>query len=269
MREQELAIRHFECARFGYVRPAQDDPSCIKQIREITARTDIPEGDIFAEKQILPPDTRPAWSTLRKKLKAGDKVIVHDLSRLGRDAAEVLSSVASIINAGCSLLVLDKPEKLQDIPFSQVLSVILALANIDKGLKSELGHTLSIMKPLGARGGSKPIVSDEQIAEGRQRIRMGESVTSVAQSLGLSRPGFYKRCKRLELRLAAEQGSMDGNDPEWLKTVPQEQLPYVGAAMDRWNSEADEFNQWVGLGWSERDGLVRAEYERSVTRKRG
>ncbi|WP_167375146.1 recombinase family protein [Acetobacter malorum] len=268
MEKQELASRHSECAKFGYVRPAQDDPSCVKQIREIVARTAISEECILVEKQILPPETRPAWIAMRKKLKAGDEVIVCDLGRLGRDAAEVLSSVASIAAAGCSLCVLDMPAKLNDIPLSNVLSVILTLANIDKELKSELGHALSIMKPLGGRGGSKPIVSDEQIAEGRRRINMGESVTSVAASLGLSRPGFYKRYKRLELRLAAEQGTVDGNDPEWLKTVPQEQLSYVSAAMARWNSEADEFNQWVGLCWSEKDDLVRAEYEKNCKNKR-
>jgi hypothetical protein len=49
---------------------------------------------------------------------------------------------------------------------------------------------------------------------------------------------------------------MDLNHDQWLETVPAELLPFVEKAIQDWNDQADEANQWASLGWDERDALL-------------
>ncbi len=48
----------------------------------------------------------------------------------------------------------------------------------------------------------------------------------------------------------------DFNQAYYIETLTDKQRDAVQSAMDAWNAEADEFNQWEGLSWGERDELV-------------
>ncbi|MBW9240737.1 hypothetical protein I6U33_25745 [Pseudomonas carnis] len=42
----------------------------------------------------------------------------------------------------------------------------------------------------------------------------------------------------------------------------------IAAAANRWNAEADDFNQWDALGQDEKDELIAAEQERLASTDR-
>ena len=50
----------------------------------------------------------------------------------------------------------------------------------------------------------------------------------------------------------------DINQELWLETVSSVQREFVDSVVSKWNSQADEFNQWPELGWDERDALLTA-----------
>ena len=50
----------------------------------------------------------------------------------------------------------------------------------------------------------------------------------------------------------------DINQELWLETVSSVQREFVDSVVSKWNSQADKFNQWLELGWDERDALLTA-----------
>lgn len=57
---------------------------------------------------------------------------------------------------------------------------------------------------------------------------------------------------------------MSSNNELWLETVSAEKLPYVEKAMETWNKNADQYNQWSELGWDEKDKFLDQIIESSL-----
>ncbi len=73
---------------YGYVRVSSTDQSENRQLIALR-KANIPEKNIFIDKQSGTNFNRPSYHKLVKKLKAGDLLYVLSIDRLGRNYQEV------------------------------------------------------------------------------------------------------------------------------------------------------------------------------------
>lgn len=76
-------------ATFAYVRVSTKDQHLDRQI-EALQEYEIPEGNIFADRQSGKNFERPAYRKLMRKLKKGNLLIIKSIDRLGRNYDEIL-----------------------------------------------------------------------------------------------------------------------------------------------------------------------------------
>ena len=74
---------------YGYIRVSTRDQNEDRQLAALSA-FDIPEKNLFIDKQSGKDFNRPAYQRLLKKLKPGDLLIVKSIDRLGRNYEEIL-----------------------------------------------------------------------------------------------------------------------------------------------------------------------------------
>ena len=74
---------------YGYIRVSTHEQNEARQLAALSA-FDIPEKNLFMDKQSGKDFNRPAYQRMIKKLKPGDLLIIKSIDRLGRNYEEIL-----------------------------------------------------------------------------------------------------------------------------------------------------------------------------------
>ena len=74
-------------AEYGYIRVSSTDQN---EDRQLVAMRDIPQGQIYIDKQSGKDFNRPRYAELVRKLKAGDLLYIQSIDRLGRNYEEII-----------------------------------------------------------------------------------------------------------------------------------------------------------------------------------
>ena len=156
----------------------------------------------FVEKVSGKDKNREQLSLMLKILKKGDRVNVHELSRLGRNTQDLLSIVDEIINKECSikfhkedLLFGDKKNICNDL----MLTILSAVSQMERDLMLERQREgIEIAKLKGKYKGRKPTLSDEQLEQMKQDFNSGMKKTEIADKYGVTRSYVYQLVKKLD-----------------------------------------------------------------------
>ena len=105
---QQMSLEDLQQGRlFGYCRISTPKQKLQRQIDNIKAK--YPDAAIVTEEYTGTTTNRPAWSKLEKQLRAGDVVVVDEVSRMSRNAAEGFDLCVKVFNAGGPLVSLKEP----------------------------------------------------------------------------------------------------------------------------------------------------------------
>jgi len=123
-------------------------------------------------------------------MERGDVLIVTKLDRLGRDAIDVSTTVASleIIGIRVHCLALGGGVDLTSSAGKLTMGVINAVAQFERDLLIE--RTQSGLARAKARGkplGRPTVLTTDQQAQERERIAAGETISAIASDMGTSR----------------------------------------------------------------------------------
>ncbi len=91
---------------FGYGRVSSQEQNLDRQIKELKA---YGCEKIYTEKQSGKNFDRPVYREMRSKLRFGDVLVVHDLSRFGRNKEEIRDEWKALIQEEVDLVVLNMP----------------------------------------------------------------------------------------------------------------------------------------------------------------
>lgn len=136
--------------------------------------------------------SRPEWDRLRDALRDGDTLVVTKLDRMGRSLRHVLEAVDDLDDAGVALRILDLAADTSTASGRMVLSVLGAVAELERELARE--RTLAGLEAARRRGrvGGRPRVLDrDRLRDLRQLVEGGMPVTRAAQLVGCSRSTAY------------------------------------------------------------------------------
>lgn len=177
---------------FAYVRVSTMGQTTENQVQEIEAA-----GFHVEPKRIIAETVsgstaiaqRPQFSKLLEKLEEGDVLIVTKLDRLGRDAIDVASTVASLAKAGVRVhcLALGGVD-LTSSAGTMTMNVLNAVAQFERDLLIERTQAgLQRTKAQGTILGRPSTLTPEAKASVRKALEAGESVSSIAKKHNTSR----------------------------------------------------------------------------------
>lgn len=180
---------------FGYSRVSTSDGRQSTENQRLAieqANYKIARGRWFEDKLSgsTPALTRPQFNKMVDRLEESDTVVVVELSRLGRDAIDVMTTVKAFKERGIKLVVLQLGNLDLTSPSGELMvNVIAAVAQMEKALLIErVNAGLDRVRKEGkVRLGRPQKTTPAQQEEIRVRRAEGVSVSQLSRDFGISR----------------------------------------------------------------------------------
>lgn len=190
----------------GYARVSSEKQDLTRHVDELTAAGC---DRIVKEKASGKRDAkRPKWEELISEesgqLRAGDRVTVVELSRLGRSTGKLDDLLKDFEQRGIDLRILNMDLDTSSPSGKLIFRIVSALAENERDLISERTKSaLDAKRRRGERvGGRKPTHTPEQVARAMQMLDNSDMTgQEIAGAVGMSRSRMYA----LVARARAEQ----------------------------------------------------------------
>lgn len=177
--------------RIGYARVSTTRQTTEQQVAALEAAgCDV----ILTEKMSGKRNDRPRFAAALAQLEAGDTLVVWKLDRLGRDSAQMLTTIKDLRDRGIILHALTDGVDSSTAAGRMVMGVLASLAEYELELKSERAEAKRrlIRARGGNLGGAKPKFDTEQAEAVRRAHRNGDTVSELARVHRVSRPTIYR-----------------------------------------------------------------------------
>ena len=182
-------------ALLGYARVSTRDQDPTRQVDELTrAGCERIWTDHGVSGTV---QSRPEFDALLDYARSGDVIVVTELSRLGRTMRGLVVLVDDLTSQGIHLRSLTQGIDTSSSTGTLLIGLFSALAALEREVLVE--RTRSGLAAARARGrvGGRPVsVDGERLAAARQLIDSGQSVVSVARTLGVGRSSLYRALER-------------------------------------------------------------------------
>lgn len=179
----------------GYARVSTTDQSLDLQL---DALDQAGAFKVFSDQASGATQERPAWEECRAYLQPGNVLVVNDLTRLGRNAADLASIVASLAEQKVGFRSLKEPYL--DTSTSHglmIFQIFSALAEYERNRLRE--RTMDGLKAAKARGrtGGRPTKMTPNKAATAHRMRAEKStIKAIADTIGVSESTVVRELAR-------------------------------------------------------------------------
>lgn len=179
----------------GYARVSTTDQSLDLQL---DALDQVGAFKVFCDQASGATQERPGWEKCRAYLQPGNVLVVNDLTRLGRNAADLAGIVASLAERKVGFRSLKEPYL--DTSTSQglmIFQIFSALAEYERNRLRE--RTMDGLKAAKARGrtGGRPTKMTPNKAATAHRLRAEKStIKAIAETIGVSESTVVRELAR-------------------------------------------------------------------------
>ena len=193
---------------YGYVRVSSKDQNEDRQV--ITMRDmQIPEENIFIDKQSGKDFNRPQYKRLLRKVKENDLIYIKSIDRLGRNYGEILEQWKIITkDKGVDLYVIDMPildtrrEKnlLGTFISDLVLTLLSYVAENERTtIRQRQAEGIAAAKARGIHFGRTPKPLPENFYEVYQQWKMKKiTIKEAAEQCKMPQTTFYEKARNYE-----------------------------------------------------------------------
>ncbi len=179
---------------FGYARVSTGHQSLDQQEDALTV-AGVDPARIYSDKQsgMSTREQRPGLAALLDKARAGDVIVVVGIDRLGRNASEVMSTIRELGQHGIVLRSLREGIDTGNATGRMIAGVLASLAELELELgKERRTAAREARKARGLHVGRPKALSAEQAALAARMHASGESATTIAKAVGVSRATVYR-----------------------------------------------------------------------------
>src|SRR3984885_3766404 len=178
----------------GYARVSTGHQSLDQQLDVLTA-AGVDANRVYSDKLsgTSTREQRPGLAALLDYAREGDTIVVVGIDRLGRNAAEVMTTIRELRERGIVLRSLREGIDTSNATGRMVAGVLASLAELELELGRE--RRSAAREARRARGQSigRPRALDAKKAGLAQRMHAsGESASTIANTLGVSRATVYR-----------------------------------------------------------------------------
>jgi DNA invertase Pin-like site-specific DNA recombinase len=180
--------------QLGYARVSTGHQSLDQQVDALTA-AGVDTGRLYSDKLSGTSirEQRPGLASLLDYAREGDAIVVVGIDRLGRNAAEVMTTIRELGERGIVLRSLREGIDTSNATGRMVAGVLASLAELELELGRE--RRAAAREARRARGQSigRPKALDEaKAALARRMHAQGEPASTIAAALGVSRATVYR-----------------------------------------------------------------------------
>jgi DNA invertase Pin-like site-specific DNA recombinase len=181
-------------AQLGYARVSTEHQSLDQQLDALTA-AGVDADRVYTDKLsgASARAQRPGLAALLDYAREGDAVVVIGIDRLGRNAAEVMTTIRELGERGIVLRSLREGIDTANATGRMVAGVLASLAELELELGRE--RRTAARDARRARGqsiGRPKALTDEKAALARRMHDSGESASTIATTLKVSRATVYR-----------------------------------------------------------------------------
>jgi DNA invertase Pin-like site-specific DNA recombinase len=181
-------------AQLGYARVSTGHQSLDQQLDALTA-AGVEQNRVYTDRLsgTSTREQRPGLASLLDYARAGDAIVVVGIDRLGRNAAEVMSTIRELRDRDIVLRSLREGIDTSNATGRIVAGVLASLAELELELGRE--RRAAAREARRARGQhiGRPKALDEKKAALAMRMHAsGESASTIANTLGVSRATVYR-----------------------------------------------------------------------------
>ncbi|BCO39635.1 putative resolvase [Mycobacterium paraintracellulare] len=181
-------------AQLGYARVSTGHQSLDQQVDALTA-VGVDGNRVYSDKLsgISTREQRPGLAALLDYARKGDAIVVVGIDRLGRNAAEVMTTIRELGERGIVLRSLREGIDTSNATGRMVAGVLASLAELELELGRERRSAAREARRARGQSVGRPRALDEAKAALAQRMHAsGEPATTIAQALGVSRATVYR-----------------------------------------------------------------------------
>jgi DNA invertase Pin-like site-specific DNA recombinase len=180
--------------QLGYARVSTGHQSLDQQVDALTA-AGVETARLYSDKLsgMSAREQRPGLAALLDYAREGDAIVVVGIDRLGRNAAEVMTTIRELGQRGIVLRSLREGIDTSNATGRMVAGVLASLAELELELGRE--RRTAARDARRARGQSigRPKALDQSKMALAQRMHTsGESASTIAATLGVSRATVYR-----------------------------------------------------------------------------
>lgn len=180
--------------QLGYARVSTTHQSLDQQMDALTA-AGVDASRVYTDKLSgsATRSQRPGLAALLDYAREGDAIVVVGIDRLGRNAAEVMTTIRDLGERGIVLRSLREGIDTSNAAGRMVAGVLASLAELELELgKERRTASRDARRARGQSVGRPKALSDEKVALARRMHASGESASVVAAALGVSRATVYR-----------------------------------------------------------------------------
>jgi DNA invertase Pin-like site-specific DNA recombinase len=178
----------------GYARASTEDQDEAAQLDALRlAGCDVLYTDHASGKDM----DRPQWKACLRSLGVGDTLVVTRIDRMGRSLVDLVETLDVLGARGVQFRSLTEGIDTTTPGGRMVFQVCGAFAEYERALiRSRTREGMAAARARGARIGRPPALTIEQVVTARRLHASGESVSSIARVLGVSRSTIQRaiRC---------------------------------------------------------------------------
>jgi DNA invertase Pin-like site-specific DNA recombinase len=181
-------------AQLGYARVSTGHQSLDQQLDALTA-VGIEPNRVYTDKLsgTSTREQRPGLATLLDYARPGDAIVVIGIDRLGRNAAEVMTTIRELGERNIVLRSLREGIDTTNATGRMVAGVLASLAELELELGRERRSAAREARRARGQHIGRPKALDNSKAALAQRMHAsGESASTIAATLGVSRATVYR-----------------------------------------------------------------------------
>ncbi len=185
--------------RIGYARVSKDDQNLPGQLDQLE-RAGCHE--IYREHVSGVKAQRPELAQALRACRAGDTLVVCDLTRIGRNLKELIAIMETLQSSGVQFESLAEKIDTSGAFGELVFHLFAALAQYErKRLIERTGAGLRAARARGRMGGRPPALTDSQIQKAKRLLADPDaSYREVARDFGVNRSTLYASIKRYDAK---------------------------------------------------------------------
>lgn len=178
----------------GYARVSTEHQSLDQQVDALVA-AGVDGARVYSDKLsgTSTREQRPGLAALLDYAREGDGIVVVGIDRLGRNAAEVMTTIRELGERGIVLRSLREGIDTSNAAGRMVAGVLASLAELELELGRE--RRSAAREARRARGqsiGRPKALDDSKTALARRMHASGEPASTIAEALGVSRATVYR-----------------------------------------------------------------------------
>jgi DNA invertase Pin-like site-specific DNA recombinase len=181
-------------SQLGYARVSTGHQSLDQQVDALMA-AGVADARVYSDKLsgTATREQRPGLAALLDYAREGDAIVVVGIDRLGRNAAEVMTTIRDLGERGIVLRSLREGIDTSNAAGRMVAGVLASLAELELELGRE--RRSAAREARRARGqsiGRPKVLDSSKAALARRMHASGESASTVAAALNVSRATVYR-----------------------------------------------------------------------------